>query len=118
MSVPIPFNPFEQRLNDQNVIKPKAIKNGSGELKPESLSKKENTLDEVQGSAAGEMNSRQVHLLNKTIDYHVEQGSNELVIKIRDKETGEIIRQIPEEEFLRLANRISDFNESILDQTV
>ena len=53
MSVPIPFNSFEQRLNDQNVIKPKAIKNGAGELKPESLSKNKNTLDEVQGSTAG-----------------------------------------------------------------
>ena len=47
-----------------------------------------------------------------------EQGSNELVIKIRDEKTGEIVKQIPEEEFLRLTNRISDFNKSILDQTV
>ena len=118
MSVPIPFNPFEQRLNDQNVTKPKAIKNGSGELKPESLSKNENTLDEVQGSTAGEIESSQIHSINREVDFHIEQGSNELVIKIRDKETGEIIRQIPEEEFLRLTNRISDFNKSILDQTV
>ena len=35
-----------------------------------------------------------------------------------DEETGKIIKQIPEEEFLRLTNRISDFNKSILDQTV
>ena len=118
MSIPIPFNPFEQRLNDQNVTKPKAIKNGSGELKPESLSKNENTLDEVQGSTAGEIENSQIHSINREVDYHIEQGSNELVIKILDKETGEIIRQIPEEEFLRLTNRISDFNKSILDQTV
>ena len=118
MSVPIPFNPFEQRLNDQNVIKPKAIKNGSGELKPESLSKKENTLDEVQGSTAGEIKSSQVHSLNRKVDYHIEQDSNELVIKIRDEETGKIIKQTPEEEFLRLTNRIFDFNTSILDETV
>jgi len=118
MSVPIPFNPFEQRLNDQNVIKPKAIKNGSEELKPESLSKNENTLDEVQGSTAGEIENSQIHSINREVDYHIEQGSNELVIKILDKETGEIIRQIPEEEFLRLTNRISEFNKSILDQTV
>ena len=113
----ITFGPFEQRLND-HVIKPKAIKNGSRELKPESLSKNENTLDEVQGSTAGEIESSQIHLLNRKVDYHIEQGSNELVIKIRDKKTGEIIKQIPEEEFLRLTNRISDFNKSILDQTV
>ncbi len=118
MSMQMPFNPLEQRLNDQNVIKPKAIKNGSGELKPESLSKNENTLDEVQGSTAGEIESSQIHSINREVDFHIEQGSNELVIKIRDKETGEIIRQIPEEEFLRLTNRISDFNKSILDQTV
>ena len=118
MSVPIPFNPFEQRLNDQNVIKPKAIKNGSGELKPESLSKDENTLDEVQGSTAGEIESSLIHSFNRKVDYHIEEDSNEVVVKIRDGETGEIIRQIPEEEFLRLTNRISDFNKSILDQTV
>ena len=118
MSMQMPFNPLEQRLNDQNVIKPKAIKNGSGELKPESLSKNENTLDEVQGSTAGEIENSQIHSINREVDYHIEQGSNELVIKILDKETGEVIRQIPEEEFLRLTNRISEFNKSILDQTV
>ena len=118
MSIPIPFNPFEQRLNDQNIIKPKAIKNGSGELKPESLSKNENTLDEVQGSTAGETKSSLIHSLNRKVDYYVEEDSNKVVVKIRDGETGEIIRQIPEEEFLRLTNRISDFNKSILDQTV
>ena len=118
MSVPIPFNSFEQHLHDQNIIKPKAIKNGSGELKPESLSKNENTLDEVQGSTAGEIESSLIHSLNRKVDYHVEEDSNEVVVKIRNGETGEIIRQIPEEEFLRLTNRISDFNKSILDQTV
>ena len=118
MSMQMPFNPLEQRLNDQNVIKPKAIKNGLGELKPESLSKNENTLDEVQGSTAGEIESSQIHLLNRKVDYHIEEDSNEVVVKIRDGETGEIIRQIPEEEFLRLTNRISDFNKNILDQTV
>ena len=118
MSMQMPFNPLEQRLNDQNVIKPKAIKNGSGELKPESLSKNENTLDEVQGSTAGKIESSLIHSLNRKIDYHIEEDSNEVVVKIRDGETGEIIRQIPEEEFLRLTNRISDFNKSILDQTV
>ena len=35
-----------------------------------------------------------------------------------NKETGEVIKQIPEEEFLRLTNRISDFNKNMLDQTV
>jgi flagellar protein FlaG len=116
MSTQIPFDTFKQRLSDQNLIKPKAIKDGFVKLEHASVSK--NTPDKAQGSAEGKANDLQVHLLNRKVDYHIEQGSNELVIKIRDGETGEVIRQIPEEEFLRLSNRISVFNKGILDKTV
>ena len=117
MSTPIPFDSYEQRLIDNNVIKPKGIKNELVESNARTT-KNESTPDEAQGSATGKMQSSRIDSLNRKIDYHIEQDSNELVIKIRDKETGEIIKQIPEEEFLRLTNRISDFNKSILDQTV
>jgi len=118
MSILIPFEAHEQSLIGNNVIKPKGMKIGFEESKTRSITKNESTPGEVQGSAEGEMQSSRVDLLNRKVDYHIEQGSNELVIKIRDKKTGEIIKQIPEEEFLRLTNRISDFNKSILDQTV
>ena len=118
MSTPIPFVSYEQRLIDSNVIKPKGIKIGFVESNARSITKNESTPDEAQGSATGKMQSSRIDLINRKVDYHIEQDSNELVIKIRDKETGEIIKQIPEEEFLRLTNRISDFNKSILDQTV
>jgi len=118
MSTPIPFDTYEQRLIDNNVIKPKGVKIGFAESNARSITKNESTPDEAQGSAAGKMQSSRIDPINRKVDYHIEQDSNELVIKIRDKETGEIIKQIPEEEFLRLTNRISDFNKSILDQTV
>ena len=118
MSTPIPFDSYEQRLIDNNVIKPKGIKIGFEESKARSITKNEISPDEAQGSATGKMQSGQVDSLRRKVDYHIEQDSNELVIKIRDKQTGEIIKQIPEDEFLRLTNRISDFNKSILDKTV
>jgi flagellar protein FlaG len=118
MSTSVPFDTYKQRLIDNNVIKPKGIKIGFEELKPRSITKNESTPDEAQGSSAGETESSRIDSLNRKVDYHIEQDSNELVIKIRDKKTGEVIKQIPEEEFLRLTNRISDFNKSILDQTV
>ena len=117
MSTPIPFDSYEQRLIDNNVIKPKGIKIGVVESN-RSITKNKSTPDEAQGSAPGKMQSSRIDSINRKVDYHIEQDSNELVIKIRDKETGEIIKQIPEEEFLRLTNRISDFNKNILDQTV
>ena len=118
MSTPIPFDIYEQRLIGNNVIKPKGIKIGFEELNARSITKNESTPDKAQGSATGETQSSRMDSLNRKVDYHIEQDSNELVIKIRDKETGKIIKQIPEEEFLRLTNRISDFNKSILDQIV
>ena len=118
MPTPISFDTHEQRLIGNNVIKPKGIKIGFEESNAKSITKNESSLDEAQGSATGKVQSSRIDPINRKIDYHIEQDSNELVIKIRDKETGEIIKQIPEEEFLRLTNRISDFNKSILDQTV
>ena len=118
MSTPITLDTNVQRLIDNNVIKPKGIKSGFVKSKARSITKNESTPDEAQGSATGKMQSSRIDSLNRKVDYHIEQDSNKLVIKIRDKETGEIIKQIPEEEFLRLTNRISDFNKTMLDQTV
>ena len=117
MLTPIPFDSYEQRLIDNNVIKPKGIKIGFVESN-RSITKNKSTPDEAQGSATGKMQSSRIDSINRKVDYHIEQDSNELVIKIRDEETGKIIKQTPEEEFLRLTNRISDFNKNILDQTV
>jgi uncharacterized FlaG/YvyC family protein len=117
MSTPIPFDTYEQRLIDNNVIKPKGIKNELVESNARTT-KNESTPDKAQGSATGKMQSSRIDSINRKVDYHIEQDSNELVIKIRDEETGKIIKQTPEEEFLPSTNRIFDFNTSILDETV
>ena len=44
--------------------------------------------------------------------------TNELVIRVLDIESGQVIRQIPGEEFLRLTSRIRDFNQKILNESV
>ena len=118
MSTQIPFDTFEQVLKDRNIIKPKFIKVGFEEPKSKSIEKSTSSSDEVQESAAEETHKSWDNFPNRKVDYHVEQNSNEIVVKIRDGDTGEVIKQIPEEEFLRLTNRISDFNKGILDKTV
>ena len=118
MSTPIPFDTYEQRLIENNLIKPKGKKIGFVESNARSITKNESSLDEAQGSAAGKVRSSRIDSINRKVDYHIEQYSNELVIKIRDEETGKIIKQTPEEEFLRLTNQIFDFNTSILDEIV
>ena len=55
---------------------------------------------------------------NNKVDYKVDHETNEVVIRIVDNESGEVVRQIPGEEFLRFANRISNFNQKYLDETI
>ena len=116
MSTQISFDAPERRLSDENIIKPKSIQTGSEKLGPESIPKNESNPTESQESASWDLENNLAQSLNRKVDYYIQQESNEVVVKIRDGETGEIIRQIPEEEFLRLTNRISDFNENILDE--
>ena len=54
---------------------------------------------------------------NHKVSYMVNQEKDELVIRIVDKESGEVVRQVPGEEFLRLTSRIAEFNNKILGCT-
>ena len=47
------------------------------------------------------------------MSYMVNQEKDELVIRIVDKESGEVVRQIHGEEFRRLTSRIAEFNNEI-----
>lgn len=52
------------------------------------------------------------------VDYEINQETHEVVIRVVDRETGEVVRQIPGEDFLKLTQRIADFNQKHLDETV
>ncbi len=52
------------------------------------------------------------------VDYEINQETHEVVIRVVDRESGEVVRQIPGEEFLKLTQRIADFNQKYLDETV
>jgi flagellar protein FlaG len=42
----------------------------------------------------------------RSLQFSVDEGSGQVVVKVIDETTGEVIRQIPNEEFLRLAKSI------------
>lgn len=46
---------------------------------------------------------------NKEIKFRLDNDGNPPVIIISDKKTGEILRQIPSEEMLRLSDKMEDF---------
>ena len=42
----------------------------------------------------------------RSLQFSVDEGSDQVVVKVIDETTGEVIRQIPNEEFLRIAQNI------------
>jgi flagellar protein FlaG len=54
--------------------------------------------------------------INKSLQFRVDQATGEMVVTIRDDETGEVIRQVPGEDALRIAQRIEDQLSTMLDE--
>jgi len=54
--------------------------------------------------------------INKSVQFHVDQATGEMIVTIRDDETGEVIRQVPGEDALRIAQRIEDQLSALLDE--
>jgi flagellar protein FlaG len=52
---------------------------------------------------------------NHQLQFRVDQGSGKMVVTVTDGETGEIIRQVPGEEALKMAQRIEDMT-GLLDE--
>ena len=52
---------------------------------------------------------------NHNLNFRVDQGSGKMVVTVTDGETGEVIRQVPGEEALKMAQRIEDMT-GLLDE--
>ena len=54
--------------------------------------------------------------INKSLQFRVDQATGEMIVTIRDDSTGEVIRQVPGEDALRIAQRIEDQLSALLDE--
>lgn len=50
---------------------------------------------------------------NRDLAFEMNQDSEDLIVKVIDKETNDVIRQIPSEEFLRVAEKIQDLSDKL-----
>ena len=50
---------------------------------------------------------------SRNLNFSVDEGSNKQVVRITDNESGEVIRQIPTEEVLKLSERLQDLQTEV-----
>jgi len=56
--------------------------------------------------------------MNRYLEFRVDEDSGRTVVTVRDKNTGEVVRQIPSEEVLRLAHNLGGKLGTLLSETV
>jgi flagellar protein FlaG len=54
--------------------------------------------------------------INRSLQFRLDQATGQMVVSICDAETGEVIRQVPGEEALRIAQRIENQLSTMLDE--
>ncbi len=82
----------------------------------QSLQKDKPSAEEIQKNV--EAINVQLESMNMSIQFSVDTGSKDMVIKIVDKNSGEVIRQIPSAEMLRLRENMTEMAGLILKETV
>jgi flagellar protein FlaG len=63
--------------------------------------------------AVGDIN-KAMRQSNRNLEFSVDAGTQQVVVKLTDTETGEVIRQIPSEEALAISRSIGEFQRGLL----
>lgn len=105
-AVPTPEPAPEQNADDGVEI----LENISGAVRDEPES-------ELLEKIAEEINSN-FRIFNTSISFSVDDATGNTVIKILDRESEKVIREIPPSELLKLAAKFADIIGRIVDETV
>lgn len=88
---------------------PQAVPTGTSEEQPStggSVPVKEASREQVEEAVATIQEF--VQSVRRSINFAVEDGSGRVVVKVTDAGSGDVIRQIPSEEALKLAENLSE----------
>ena len=80
----------------------------------ETTTKETETADRPAVREAVAALNEQLELEQRSIRFRIEEDTDELIVTVLDKETGEVVRQIPSEATVRLAAHLDDLNGALV----
>jgi len=93
-----------------------AAKAGVAQATEQANVEREPTIVEVK-QAARQLETF-MESMNRYLEFRVDQDSGRTIVTVKDKSTGEVVRQIPSEEVLRLAHNLGGKGHTgLLNQT-
>lgn len=101
-------SPVEQRVSSA----PQPVGQSQNSAKNNNATAQQNPQNEVQMlQEAAEKISAHLNLKNSSLEFSVDQNSGKNVVKIVDKTTKEVVRQIPSEEAIHIAQASDELDE-------
>ncbi|WP_286913418.1 MULTISPECIES: flagellar protein FlaG [unclassified Pseudomonas] len=122
MSVKLNLSYPTVRPTDAVVGKPVArsadAPGGSDTLEPKAVSAAEKGTDAEKVKNAVSEIEKFLSSTRRNLEFSTDEESGKIVVKVIASETGELIRQLPSEEALRIAHSLSDVNSLLFDAKV
>jgi len=88
----------------------------SKEAPQRTLQEESRSADEIQQDIA-EIND-QLKSMNRSIRFSVDERSKDIVVTVVDKNTGEVVMQLPPEEILRLRERLNKMSGLLVEKQI
>lgn len=103
------------KKNNVSIEKPKVENNTNIQDNKNNLIDKNSITKESLDKLITEVNDK-FKLVNKEFSYDIHEKTNRVTVKIKDSETGDIIKEIPSEESLDLAAKIMEMVGLLVDE--
>nr|WP_269468549.1 flagellar protein FlaG [Alteromonas sp. ASW11-130] len=112
------FNRSEEQKSINNKapaegVSPEKTADKSIQAISESADKKTGEGNKLDFEAAAQQVEAFLKVQNRNLSFSVDEETNRSVVTVKDGESGAVVRQIPSEEVLRLAERIQDLQQDV-----
>ncbi|RMU28887.1 putative Flagellin FlaG [Pseudomonas avellanae] len=101
-------------VSDKSVDKPADVKSVERVAAPEESKgsdlHKDDSHDEAKVKAAAEDIQKFFHSVKRNLEFSIDEASGKVIVKVIASDSGEVVRQIPNAEILKLADSLSDAN--------
>ena len=106
--------PIAKERTDQQLNGLKATNQEANPLKPKANQNTQSAKTKSNSEELQQISDKLQRMFDAELDFTVDEKSGEHVIKVIDKATKEVLRQIPSEEALQIRESIAKFRKGLL----
>lgn len=80
------------------------------------LQKEERTAEEIMKDL--DAVNTQLRIMNRSIQFSIDERSHDIVVRVVDRESGEVIREVPPESLMKLRERMAEISGLLVEEKV